>query len=96
MEASRHIGFSAAPPPSSFNFKQPGVGVGAGHARPRPRPNKVGASGPRDSSAVRASVFEVAMDLGITSNNLVAEWMFSNTLQEEDEVSVNFCVRLLS
>ncbi|TEB26710.1 hypothetical protein FA13DRAFT_1713065 [Coprinellus micaceus] len=85
MEASRHIGFSAAPPPSSFNFKQPGVGVGAGHARPRPRPNKVGASGPRDSSAVRASVFEVAMDLGITSNNLVAEWMFSNTLQEEDE-----------
>ena len=28
------------------------------------------------------------MDLGITNNNLVAEWMFSNTLQEEDEVSV--------
>lgn len=27
------------------------------------------------------------MELGITNNNLVAEWMFNNAVQEEDEVS---------
>ncbi|KAJ3523862.1 hypothetical protein NMY22_g11251 [Coprinellus aureogranulatus] len=87
MDASQHATFKSAPPPSSFNFNQ--AGVGAGHARARPRPNKVGASGPRESNALRASVFDVAMELGITNNNLVAEWMFNNAVQEEDEVSSN-------
>ena len=73
-------------PPSSFKFNEANA---CPVARARPRPNKVGHGGPRESNALRASVFDVAMELGLGSNNLVAEWMFSNAVQEEDEVSTS-------
>lgn len=44
----------------------------------------------RESSALRASVLDVAMELGITNNSLVAAWMFDNSLKEENEDEVSF------
>lgn len=44
-------------------------------------------AGSRDSNALRASILDVALELGIGSNPLVTDWMFNNALQEEDEVS---------
>jgi hypothetical protein len=44
----------------------------------------------RESGAVRESVLEVAMQLGLGVNPAVADWMFNNQLKEEDEVSVLF------
>ncbi|KAF8995541.1 hypothetical protein BDQ17DRAFT_1430286 [Cyathus striatus] len=39
----------------------------------------------RESNALRASVLDAALQLGIGSNNLVAAWMFNNPVQEEEE-----------
>ncbi|TFK19519.1 hypothetical protein FA15DRAFT_674365 [Coprinopsis marcescibilis] len=39
----------------------------------------------RESNALRASVLDAAMELGITNNSVVAAWMFDNTLKEEEE-----------
>ncbi|KAJ7650708.1 hypothetical protein FB45DRAFT_997532 [Roridomyces roridus] len=39
----------------------------------------------RESNALRASVLDAALQLGFGSNNTVANWMFSNTLEEEEE-----------
>lgn len=39
----------------------------------------------RDSNALRASVLETALELGIGGNNSLANWMFTNTLAEEEE-----------
>lgn len=55
---------------------------------PAPRARTaVASNGPRKSNALRASVLDAALQLGLTNDSLVAEWMFSNTVQEEDEVS---------
>lgn len=59
-------------------------------ARPRPRPQKPKTQeAARESSAVRASVLDAALQLGFGANPAVADWMFSNTLQEEDEVCIS-------
>ncbi|KAF8168918.1 hypothetical protein BJ912DRAFT_187481 [Pholiota molesta] len=50
--------------------------------RPAGRSASVGASGPRESSALRASVLDAALELGLVGN---AGWMFDNPLQEENE-----------
>jgi|SRR6266545_2592487 len=56
---------------------------------PRPPPaRKQGESISRDSSALRASVLDAALELGIGSNPLVADWMFNNAVEEEDENEV--------
>ncbi|KIM51708.1 hypothetical protein SCLCIDRAFT_12066 [Scleroderma citrinum Foug A] len=39
----------------------------------------------RDSSAVRASVLQTALELGIAQNPTVANWIFNNPLEEEPE-----------
>ncbi|KAJ3500379.1 hypothetical protein NLJ89_g9824 [Agrocybe chaxingu] len=39
----------------------------------------------RSSNALRASVLEAALELGVGTNPLVSDWMFSNSLKEEDE-----------
>ncbi|KAF9236768.1 hypothetical protein BU15DRAFT_76594 [Melanogaster broomeanus] len=39
----------------------------------------------RNSNIVRASVLETALELGITQNSTVANWIFSNPLAEEPE-----------
>lgn len=46
----------------------------------------------RDSNTLRQSVLDAALQLGIGSNSLVADWMFNNAVHEEDEneVCMNF------
>ncbi|KAL4071914.1 hypothetical protein J3A83DRAFT_4516096 [Scleroderma citrinum] len=39
----------------------------------------------RDSSAVRASVLQTALELGIAQNSTVANWIFNSPLKEEPE-----------
>ncbi|KAF8057097.1 hypothetical protein FPV67DRAFT_1456620, partial [Lyophyllum atratum] len=39
----------------------------------------------RESNALRASVLDAALELGIGTNSTVANWMFNNALSEEDE-----------
>jgi hypothetical protein len=56
---------------------------------PRPphlRPRKVSTPATqRDSNALRASVLETALELGFGSNKTVANWIFNNPLEEEEE-----------
>ena len=63
-------------------------------ARPRPAHKQV-ESVSRDSNTLRASVLDAALELGIGSNPLVADWMFNNAVIEEEgdenEVRMNFC-----
>ncbi|KAJ7039585.1 hypothetical protein C8F04DRAFT_295375 [Mycena alexandri] len=58
-------------------------------ARPKPIPRPAPASPPepvnRESNALRASVLDAALELGFGANGAVANWMFNNTLEEEDE-----------
>ncbi|KAF8962875.1 hypothetical protein BDZ97DRAFT_1076161 [Flammula alnicola] len=61
---------------------------------PTPRPGPGHKSGEtaqtnsRESNGLRASVLDAALELGLVSNPLVADWMFNNTLAEEDEGEV--------
>ena len=43
----------------------------------------------RESNALRASVLDAALLLGVGSNSTVTNWMFNNTTQEEDEAEEN-------
>ncbi|KAF9039218.1 hypothetical protein BJ165DRAFT_1531313 [Panaeolus papilionaceus] len=57
------------------------------HQTPLPRPVKKGqpTSGSRaQSSALRASVLDAALQLGI-GNNSLADWMFNESIQEDEE-----------
>lgn len=62
---------------------QPSVPI----ARP-PAARKQEENASRDSSALRASVLDAALELGIGSSSLVADWMFNNVVDEEDENEV--------
>ncbi|KAH9475032.1 hypothetical protein JR316_0012134 [Psilocybe cubensis] len=67
---------------TSFTFPKPQAAV------PRQQlPRPAGSSQPnaRESNALRASVLDAALELGIGSNSLVTDWMFNNPLAEEDE-----------
>ena len=55
-----------------------------------PRPGTAKAPNSRNSNALRASVLDVALELGIGSSSLVTNWMFDNALQEEEEVGQLF------
>ena len=55
----------------------------------RPRRNLREPSQSRDSNALRASVLEAALELGISSSRAVADLIF-NTVDEEDEVRIPF------
>jgi len=50
----------------------------------------MGKSGPRESNALRASVLDAALELGIGNNSVVTAWMFSNAVTEEEEEEVRF------
>jgi len=52
--------------------------------RPPKQQQKDAAS--RDSNAIRASVLDVALELGIGATSLGADWMFNNSVSEEDEI----------
>lgn len=46
----------------------------------------IGPAGNRESNALRASVLDVALQLGIGENgSTVANWMFNDPIGEEDE-----------
>ncbi|KDR66896.1 hypothetical protein GALMADRAFT_1135798 [Galerina marginata CBS 339.88] len=69
---------------SNFTFPRPQPAV------PRPAPASSSSEKQtehisRESNALRASVLDAALELGIGSNSVVANWMFNNSLQEEDE-----------
>ncbi|KAG6861056.1 hypothetical protein C0995_004557 [Termitomyces sp. Mi166 len=53
---------------------------------PRPAPSVSSATSyNRESNALRASVLDAALELGIGHNSTVLNWMFNNSLTEEDE-----------
>jgi len=63
-------------------------------ARPRPAHKQVeGVS--RDSNTLRASVLDAALELGIGSNSLVADWMFNNAVLEEEGDENEVCMKFL-
>ena len=74
---------------ATFTFPRPQAPV------PRPAPASKASGAPqltRESNALRASVLDAALELGLVSNELglvsnplVADWMFDNSLPEEDE-----------
>ncbi|KAF8645985.1 hypothetical protein AX16_007412 [Volvariella volvacea WC 439] len=53
--------------------------------RPRINSNPRADPANRTSNALRASVLDVALQLGIGNNSMVTDWMFNNSLQEVDE-----------
>ncbi|KAG5725127.1 hypothetical protein E4T56_gene10233 [Termitomyces sp. T112] len=53
--------------------------------RPAPLVATPTSSTNRESNALRASVLDVALELGIGHNSTVLNWMFNNSLTEEDE-----------
>lgn len=60
------------------------------HLRKQPSARRGGAAPSRDSNMVRASVFDVAMQLGFGDpNSTVASWMFNNPVEEEEEEGVS-------
>lgn len=52
---------------------------------PRSRPVNTSSATSRESNALRASILDTALELGIGNNSLVTAWMFDNSLQEEEE-----------
>lgn len=78
---------------ASFTFPRPQPPV------PRPAPvarllssQSPDLAGSRESNALRASILDTALELGISSNSLVADWMFNNPLTEEIEEEVSLFV----
>lgn len=63
-------------------------------AIPRPRPIATASTETpdpvnRDSNALRASVLDAALELGIGNNSTVANWIFNSSIDEvEEEVSL--------
>lgn len=70
---------------ANFAFPRPQQAV------PRPPPagksssSSADLAGSRESNALRASILDTALELGIGSNSLVADWMFNNPVLEETE-----------
>jgi hypothetical protein len=71
---------------TTFTFPRQQVAI------PRPRPKASSSTSPtgnadvnRDSNALRASVLETALELGLGNNSTVANWMFNNSVEEVDE-----------
>lgn len=62
---------------------------------PRTKPLITADTANRTSNALRASVLDVALELGIGNNNTVTNWMFNNSLEEEDEVRETDSVRVV-
>jgi len=72
-------------------MSHPSVRMDIPVARPRTRPQNPSMSGvSRESGAFRTSVWETVLQLGLGVNPTVANWMFDNQLEEEDEVRAQF------
>lgn len=68
-------------------MSDPSYGMDIPAAQPRPRPPKSSTSdAPRESGALRTSVWETVLQLGLGMNPIVADWIFDNQLAEEGEV----------
>lgn len=59
---------------------------GAPFARPRAAPTR-NKSIKRDSNALRESVLDVAMQIGMGLNGAVTDWVYNNSVLEDEEVS---------
>ncbi|KAL9708835.1 hypothetical protein Ac2012v2_007990 [Leucoagaricus gongylophorus] len=69
-------------------MSDPSYGMDIPAAHPRPRPPKSSTSdAPRESGALRTSVWETVLQLGLGMNPIVADWIFDNQLAEEGETS---------
>ena len=93
------------------NYVFPRPQPGAPRVRPPSRPPRVVKWAPslpssapsnnlagsrRDSNALRASIYDTALELGIGSNSLVTNWMFDGPLLEEPEAPVSLFVIFLT
>lgn len=75
-------------------MSDPSYGMDIPAAQPRPRPPKSSTSdAPRESGALRTSVWETVLQLGLGMNPIVADWIFDNQLAEEGEVRTIFDFR---
>ena len=84
------------PPPPTRAVPTPGSGSGLGAGSTlRSGSNGAGGGGARESNALRASVLDVALELGLVGGGGVGGWMFDNRVLEEGE-EVGFFVAFLS
>ena len=58
---------------------------GAPFARPRTAPTR-NMSIKRDSNSLRASVLDIAMQIGMGTNGAVTDWVYNNSVHEDEEV----------
>jgi hypothetical protein len=61
---------------------------GAPFARPRTAPSR-NVSVKRDSNVLRASVLDIAMQIGLGTNGAVTDWVYSNSVHEDEEVRLS-------
>jgi hypothetical protein len=40
----------------------------------------------RDSNSLRASVLDIAMQIGMGTNGAVTDWVYNNSVHEDEEV----------
>ena len=74
------------PPPPTRAVPTPGSGSGLGASSTlRSGSNGAGGGGARESNALRASVLDVALELGLVGGGGVGGWMFDNRVLEEGE-----------
>jgi hypothetical protein len=76
---------------TNFAFPRPQPAVPRPIAAAKSSPDFAGS---RESNALRASILDTALELGIGSNSLVADWMFNNPLMEETEEEVSILLLL--
>ena len=72
------------PPPPTRAVPTPGSGSGLG-AGSTLRNGNNGGGGARESNALRASVLDAALELGLVGGGGVGGWMFDNRVLEEGE-----------
>ncbi|KAF8063482.1 hypothetical protein FPV67DRAFT_1672502 [Lyophyllum atratum] len=72
---------------SNFTFPRPQAPTPRSAPSSSSPTSSTGAAAPvkRESNALRASVLDAALELGIGTNSTVANWMFNNALSEEEE-----------
>ena len=64
---------------------------GTPFARPRAAPSgKISIN--RESNALRASVMDIAMEIGLGTNGAVTDWVYNNPINEEEEVGFPFII----
>jgi hypothetical protein len=97
LAARSEIGAVERPFLMNANFVFPRPHPQSGLPRPRPAraakwssPSSLSnLASSRNSNALRASILDTALELGIGTNSLVTDWMFNNPLLEEPDDAVS-------